>query len=184
MAKKPGSSVLAAWLNRQAQPQADGTYLVRSFPFVYQVDTGTKDRWVRFLLAYRRFNLIAMVTFFIVAHGQVWGLTWGLASLAAVILPVGYGGRFIVLRGAKRVSRDRWQGPAVIDRFGRHSRRFYVVMMIVCLLMDTLIIQLVWTQWHKLDAATLWSTAPVVALFTTCGVVMMIGYRRTAPKAG
>lgn len=185
MAKKARSSVLAAWMNRQAQPQADGTYLIRtSLWSVYQVDAATKDRWIRFRVVDGRFNLIVMAIFFIVAHGQPWALTWGLVSFVAVTLPIGYGGRFIVLRGAKRVSRDRWQGPAVIDRFGRHSRRFYLMMMIACVLMDALLVQTAWTQWNKFDAATLWSAALVVALFTGCGALMMTGYRRTAPKAG
>ena len=184
MAKKARSSIYAAWLERQALPQPGGTFLIRVFfRTVFEVDAATKDRWVRFQVAYRRFALICVVTFLIVAQGQPWALTWGLAAFAAVLIPAQYGGLFIVLRGAKRVSRDRWQGPLVIDRFGKHSRRYYLVMMVLALLLDALFAWAVSAQWHKLDASSLRQYAFVIALFTAGAAVMFIGYRRTGPKA-
>lgn len=185
MTEKGRSSIYAAWLDRQALPQPGGTYLIRAFfRTVFEIDGATKDRWVRFQVAYRRFAVICLVIFLIVAQGQPWALTWGLAAFAAVLIPVQYGGLFIVLRGAKRVSRDRWQGPLVIDRFGKHSPRYYLGWMVLSLLLDALFAWVAWAQWHKFDADTLWSFASAIALFTACAAVMFIGYRRTAPRAG
>jgi len=182
MAKRGRPSVLAAWLNRHAQPQADGTYLVRTLWRVYEVDSATKDRWIKFQVAYRRFGVIALAIFILALQVKAWPSTWDLVALVAVLFPVWHVGLSFVLRGAKRVSRDRWQGPLVVDRFGHRSRRYYLVMTVLCLFLDALVVPVVWAQWHKLDAVILWQYACVIALFTTCAAVMLIGYRRTSPK--
>src|SRR5215468_11178135 len=185
MAKTRRSSVYAAWLDRQAQPQPGGTYLIRGyFRSVLEVDPETKDRWVRFLVAYRRFCLIGTVIFLIALQVHAWPDRWKLAAFIGVLLAVGYGGRLIVLRGAKRVSRGRWQGPLVIDRFGHHSRRYYLIMAVLALLLDALFGWVAWAQWRTFDADTHWSFAFTIALCTACAAVMLFCYRRAAPKVG
>lgn len=185
MAKKGRSSVYAAWLDRQALPQPGGTYLLRVFfRFVFEVDLATKDRWVRFQVAYRRFGVIVTTIFILTLQMHFWPRIWDLAALAAIMLPVQYGGLFIVLRGARRVSRDRWQGPAVVDRFGKHSRRYYLAMMLLSLLLDALFVPVVWAKWHELDASSLAQYAFLIALPTTCAAVMFIGYRRCSVTEG
>jgi hypothetical protein len=176
-------STYATWLERQARPQRDGTYLIRvSFRLVFEIDGAAKARWVRFQVAYRRFAVIVTAILILTLQVRSWPRSWDLVALAAILLPVQYGGLFIVLRGAKWVSRDRWQGPGVIDRFGKHSRRFYLIMTIVSLLMDALFVWSAWAQWHKLDAAALYQYAGVVALFSSCAALMLVGYRRMTAK--
>lgn len=187
MAKRSRSQATMAWLHRQAIPQEDGTFLVRPFyqiPLIYEIDAATKDRLVKFKLIYGRFALICSVVFFVLIKGQPWALTWGLAGFAVVIMPVGYGGLLYILRGAKRVSRHRWVGPIVIDRFSRHSRRYYLIIMFVCLLIIALLLQTVWFEWrnHMLNFDFLWGFALVFMPFVAGTAFAALGYRRTAYK--
>src|SRR5262249_6373541 len=106
----------------------------------------------------------------------------GLGTFAAILLPLGYGGRFIILRKSKRVSRDRWQGPVLVDRFGRHSRGYYGVMATLALLADAVFIQLAWWSFARAhDTRSFW-TCMVLILMTSAGVVIsIVGYRRSTP---
>jgi hypothetical protein len=59
------------WLERLAQLQTDGSYIVRPFgrrAIVYQVDRSTKEQLFKFHVAYRRSMYIALV---LVVYAQV-----------------------------------------------------------------------------------------------------------------
>jgi len=138
MVQQP-TSRLREWLSRQSQQQGDGTYLIRPFsplPIIYQVDIETNRRWTAYRVAFGRFALLWIVAYFIV--GQSW--TLGRLVWLAVFLFVGYGWPLILVRGAHRVSRRRWIGPAVVDMAGRYSRMTWAIWLVVALLMTALLV--------------------------------------------
>lgn len=56
-----------------------------------------------------------------------------------VAIPLlGYGWLLILLRGARRVPKRRWVGPAMVDRAGRYSRTTWAIWLVVSLLMTAM----------------------------------------------
>lgn len=129
---------LRAWLERQSQRQADGTYLIRPFrpmPVIYEVDTETNRRWISYQTAFGRFAWLWLITYLLV--GLRW--RWGLPVWLAVLLLAGYGWPLILVRGAHRVPRNRWIGPAVVDPAGRYSRATRAIWLVVSLALTVIL---------------------------------------------
>jgi len=127
-----------AWLERQSQQQADGTYLIRPFrpmPIIYQVDAETNRRWISYQIAFGRFAWLWFITYLFA--GLEW--RWGLPVWFAVLLLVGYGWPLTLIRGAHRVPGRRWVGPAVVDRAGRYSRTTWAIWLVVSLMLTALL---------------------------------------------
>jgi hypothetical protein len=184
MARQSRKDRLKGWLERQAQPQSDGSYLIRPIQptrIIYQVDAKTKDRWISFLLTYRRYSLIGMAAFIFVANGQPWAFTWGLATFGVVIFTAYFGG-LLILRKSLRVPGARWVGPTVVDPDARYPRRYYLVLSIFGALMVALLTQLVWSTRHDQDASSPWIIVPMILLMAWATGRLAIRYRRTAPK--
>jgi len=185
MAQQSRSERLVSWLNRQALLQDDGTYLVRPFsrlPLIYQVDTATKDRLIANQVRTGRFAIVLMAIFFIVCHGQPWALTWGFLAFCVVLFGVGYGVPLIIIRGSRRVPRERWVGPAVIDPDGRFPRKVYLVMMLLSAGLALLFVYSAWSTPVVPSGGYDWQVALGVAFFAALAVIFAKRWHRTAPK--
>ena len=178
------SERLAAWLNRQALLQPDGTYLVRPFsrlPIVYQVDAATKDRLIRGQLRFRTFSIILMVLFIGASHGEPWALTWGLLAFGVVLFGAGYGTPFFILRRSQRVPTEQWVGPAVIDPDGRFSRKTYLTLMFVSGGMALFLAYLVLASPPQPGGYD-WQGGSLVLLCAIGAIVFGMRYRRSAHR--
>jgi hypothetical protein len=133
MAQATPSQGYKAWLEKQAQPQEDGSYLARPWGYrsgVYQIDAATKRRWVAFRRACRWLTLAVVVLFVALAgEDDPWAsprvIVAGALTFGALMM-VGYGGLFVIFRHARRVPKDRWKGPAIVDRWGLVPRGRYL----------------------------------------------------------
>jgi hypothetical protein len=129
----PPQGYYKAWLEKQAQPQEDGSYLARPWGYrsgVYQIDAATKHRWIAFRRAYRWLTLAVVVLFVALAgEDDPWAsprvIVSGALTFGALMM-VGYGGLFVIFRHAPRVPKDRWKGPAIVDRWGLVPRGRYL----------------------------------------------------------
>jgi hypothetical protein len=110
-----------AWLEKQAQPQEDGSYLARPWGYrsgVYQIDAATKRRWIGFRIAYWWLILASVALVALLKGDDRWDsphvILSGVLAFGALVL-IGYGGLLVIFRHAPRAAKDRWTGPAIVD---------------------------------------------------------------------
>ncbi|HEX6842523.1 MAG TPA: hypothetical protein VF113_13385 [Stellaceae bacterium] len=126
MATQAPSPGWRTWLEKQAQPQGDGTYLARPWGYfsrVYQIDERSKRHWVTFRIASLWLAAAAVAAVALIKGDDPWDaprvIVSGLLAFGALLL-VGYGGTYLIFRHAPSVARERWEGPHVVDPYGRY----------------------------------------------------------------
>ena len=131
-----------ARLESQAQPQGDGTFLMRPYewtPIIYQVDAATKNRFINFKIWFGRFALLMMLLFLAsLGEGGPIPQVWGIPISIGLIVGVGYGGPAYILRRSRRVRSLRWSGPSWFAASNRYSPKTYLTMTIGSLLITVL----------------------------------------------
>lgn len=117
-----------AWLEKVAQPQEDGTYVLHPWPLssaTYQVDVTTRDRWIRFLLGLTCTYLAAAIAILMVQSDDSLStarVAFLIFSICGAVVIAQYVGTLVIFRHAQRVPKERWKAPAVVDRRSRFSR--------------------------------------------------------------
>jgi hypothetical protein len=129
------------WFERQAQPQPDGSILIRPFGWlggVYALpDVAAKDRYIaaqlRWMKRWRSGHPLLFLPFVvpvvaamltiagIVPIGLVAGWAAAGAAFMLVVLPIWTVKRTLRHTEAKRVPHERWIGPAIRDPFSVSS---------------------------------------------------------------
>jgi hypothetical protein len=159
-----------AWLEKQSQQQAHGTYLIRPFrpmPIIYEVDAETNDRWISYQIAFCKFAWIWFVAFVLV--GTQWG--WGLLACCAVYLLAAYGWPLILIHGAHRVPGSRWTGAAVVDRAGRYSRTTWAIWLVVSLMLTALMTYIGLSGRYGPIRGDM---VGLIVLFMVCGIIFAV----------
>jgi hypothetical protein len=131
MAEQKSSDGLKAWLEKQALPQPDGTYLIRPLfrPGVYQIDAATKRRWIRFRVTSWWLAVIVGVLILALKDDHSWispRVTISAVLAFSALMVVEYGAMFWILRHAQRVPDELWKGPAVFGSWRLFPRHKYL----------------------------------------------------------
>jgi hypothetical protein len=186
MVGRTSSDGYAAWLEKQAQKQADGTYLIRPwgrFSGVYQINAATLARWNRL----RRSNLWLAFGMVVTVVGLKGDDPWNsLRTILVTVLTVGvfsailYGWAFAILRQGERVAEDRWKGPAVVDPLGVVSRRRRLWSIIAG---AVLLAWFVWASTFTPDGRSVQSTL-VLLFLLALWLLSLVSYWRTRNSSG
>jgi len=182
MADQSSRARFKEWLDRQAQLQPDGSYLIRPVPLtrmVFQVNAATKDRWVSFLLAFRRYGVIAAILSIPISDGQIWAIALTIAALWIAF----YGGLYVILRKSPRVPADRWVGPAVVGPPLMFSRRRYLISIVGAVFVAVFFGYFGWYGNNSANGPYQWVCLGLSALMVWCAVRAAINYSRAKPEA-
>jgi hypothetical protein len=184
MAEPKSSDGFKAWLEEQAQPQLDGSYLIRPLgrSRVYQTDAATKRRWLRFQVAGWWLAVIVGVLILALKGGHPWTsprvITSAVLAFGALMV-VECGAVFWILRHAQRVPNERWKGPAVIGSwriFPRHAHLWSMA------LFGGLTAFTAWRIVGAAQAGSFWQNMFSLLLFAAFFLLAVFNYWRAGRK--
>jgi hypothetical protein len=127
-----------AWLQELAQPQKDGTYILRPWSLssaTYQVDAATKNRWLGLVLAVACMLLAGAIAILMAESDETLStarVAFLIFSIYGAVVIVQYLGTFVIFRHAQRVPKQRWQEPAIVAPRSQFSRRTWTTLAVIC----------------------------------------------------